>query len=368
MANERMNRWSQLIRRWWFWCLAGIAAMACLILAIRFASDIAWWREKAAARAAGRGATFADLVGQAPAVDDQRQALLFALSARIHAAPWSQRCPRAIPELLSRPLAPSTTAAAVSPGDMAARDKDLAELGSLLDGGPLVWGMPGWIKHDFPRPGQATVAQASSLRSASLYTCVLAADEYAEQALHGDQSGLRRLDELLGAVDHACSTSDQLLARAVAPLRDLAYLDGICHGTVPSSRVVAWLAEASPMPSIAASALDGERLCYFATLAEHGLDRGALRALSYGDWGTSAAAVVDAMLMPKLCALWSMRLRAIAAAFRGEAPRPRWAAGGRVPGSSWMARWASTITRSSNSRSTASRKPIVTAWRGPWAA
>lgn len=307
----------------WFWFTLAIAVSATIPVAIRLVGTLRWRHELATAHAAGAPASFADVVSRAPVVDTARQERLYAWMQSVesrHPAWAFFQLWAAMPLADPEPSTVTFTTACMdttTPADVGERDRDMASLGALLDSGPLVVGSLGWVRQDFSNPTIADDQQIACRRQMSPWCLLGAGRELAAAAERGDSKALGRLDAFLHATDDTDDLFSLPWRAAIEDERDIAYLHAIAVGTLSPATAAAWLSEPSRMPAIAARTCMDDRIYSLQPLAEHGMQRrddpraGPL-------WGLVERNTLSAwwwLMLPGKCAVWSARMRALAASF-----------------------------------------------------
>jgi hypothetical protein len=290
------------ITAWWFWLLIAALLLAGVALGIRTSSVRQWERTKAAFRAQGLGTGFPDLVARAPAVDEDRQERLWAWLERSKRMAWMNRPPTLPP--LPMPAKPSRQAQAEAERSakvFADGRADLADLEALLDEGPVVCSLLGWIRKDFPHPEQTPYEVIAQGRIANLLGCRGAASWWVHAAIvTGDLHALDHLDAWTVAHAQPGCLIDAMVAIAVDEYREDAYWRLALAGRLDDPRLSRWTAETAPHGAWGAAGFDGERMAFHGPLVEHGYGNpklffGSHIAMGPCDWLSLHAATASAV-------------------------------------------------------------------------
>ena len=360
---------SWLIRRWWFWVLAPCVMLVVLALGIRVVGEVELRRQQRAALATGYFPTHDAWLDAVLPADPELELRLLDWAERVlKQVEGHRRVPLTIEQLwmpdaeprvsttagqlaaLEMTLAPPAEANAeassgasveAAPGASPLAEADLVDLGAMLDAGPVVWPVLGFIARDPDRPAALLRVRA---RDATFYKDLLAfraAIGFMVQARNQQATAeqraaaMRHLDQLLAA-NRAQWAGDQLkLCTALAEVRDAVHLRSWAEGSLDPAMGRAWLRESADHARLGAEYLRTMGSLALPPLAAW--NRKALGFLSAG-WWTRAILEdrgADPLFAPHLAALYLRRYLVVAAALEGGPLPADWQAW-KSPG--WLLR------------------------------
>lgn len=253
--------------RWWMWVLLAILIVLAVVIAVRAAGYARLDSTRGAIRDLGLPVTAGEAVAGAPPVDEDRQLRLgrFAL----HAPPWGEGL-RNLP--FSRLDGHEPAGKARETLDAALRDGAAmaADLGAVLDSGPVLVSVLGYCPRDPALLERVTLDQANALAMPSLAAVRAYANWWALSACRDADPlpHLHRLDQWRAALAHPASMIDAMIAVAVAGIRDDAYLWLASRGRLDAARLDGWIREDRVQRTWCADALGFERCWFWGPLAE----------------------------------------------------------------------------------------------------
>jgi hypothetical protein len=242
--------------RWWIWPLLIVLLSMSLMIAIRVHGWTRWQAAQADLERLGIPTTAAAYLATAPPVDHERHQRLERALRTLNLG-WNTGLPFC--DVRTGALAPAIYESLCNSLRLA--DADLREIGSVLDEGPVLLSVFGWIDRD-PQSQENFAPEKSFPEAApssrATRTC---AEMWALRAtLDPDPTfGLHRLDQWQKANDQPGLVCDATTAVAISALRDDAYLWLATRGRLADGQLESWVAEQPPHHRWGAAALTGER-------------------------------------------------------------------------------------------------------------
>lgn len=253
--------------RWWMWLGLAALLLVCAVAAVRIGGMRRLDAALATVAAAGLPVDTIGYIALAPPVDADRQRRIGRYMLW-NAPRWGDEWPTmpfsSLAELrlskhdrerLERKLAAGRTAC--------------AEVGAILDEGPVVLSLYGFCERDPARLRRMDLATVAAMPLPSLLHTRDYVNWWAQQACLAEdpESHLHRLDQLLQGMDHPGSLIDAMIAIACTALRDDAHLWLATRGRLPEVRLQRWLAEVPAHRRWCADGLASERTLFWGPIA-----------------------------------------------------------------------------------------------------
>lgn len=262
--SQRLDRLIHTILHlpWWVWVL-GLVVTVLLVFGVMRAHGAQRWRGvQRDIAACGLETDPARWVERAPVPDPARQAELRRLLEGMGGwTTWNNAWQPRIPSTAYEGSARQGSAHLLAEGAA-----DMRAIEALLDQGPVLLSMLGWLPRDADHLRSMEMGAWAKTYIPSLIAVRACALWWANQAAVSDDPlpSLRRLEHWTAACDPAGSLIDGHIGIALHSIRNEALLWLACQGRLPTTEAQRWLAEPAQLLRAGAAGLASERLFFIA--------------------------------------------------------------------------------------------------------
>lgn len=262
--SQRLDRliYAILHLPWWVWVLGLVLTVVLAFGVVRGHGAQRWRAVQRDITACGLETDPVRWVARAPVPDPARQAEARRLLEGMGAwKSWNRAWRPTIPTQPGEAIAQAESRRLLADGTA-----DMQAIASLLDQGPLLLSMLGWLPRDDGRLRHMAIEDWAKTYIPSLLAMRACALWWANQAALGDDPlpALRRLERWTAATEPAGSLIDAYICVSLHHIRDDALLWLACHGRLPAEEAGRWLGEPTRLLDAGAAGLASERLFFVA--------------------------------------------------------------------------------------------------------